>query len=459
VLLAASLQAGSGRRSDYWMLQRLILAAAGLLWLGGAAHAQDVSAGMSPQTSTTQKKAPPDDEWGFRWDDRPSLRLGRGTRVDFRFRLQADVKDSDAPLPEEDDPEASAVDIARRRIGIEGEILNLFDYQVESELSAAGSNWRDVYINYKQFGFAEVLAGKFKLPFSLDENTSSTNLDFVYRSRAAELLAPGRDRGVMAHGRVLDRGVLRYEIGLFEHDGSNARRTSPNERVHADRTTAGRATVQPLRATKSVFSDLSVGAAFTKSMLGEGFPDLRGRTPLDLPFYRPDVWVNGTRRRVGVELRWRPGPYSIKAEYIRLTDERLGESVEDTDLSPLLGTGWYVSGTWAITGENKADGLDRPRRPLLFKDSGFGAVEVAARIENISFRSEAADDVPSDGPRADVVAGNADRIETFGVNWYLNRWFKVQFNLIRETLADPARGPLPGQPTFWSRVVRFQFAM
>jgi phosphate-selective porin OprO and OprP len=442
-------------------MQRLVLTAAGLLWLAGAAHGQDAASVPSPQTVAPQKKAPQSEEWGFRWDDHPSLRLGRGTRIDFRFRLQADVKDSDAPLPEDDDAEASTVDIARRRIGVEGEIVNLFDYEVDRELAVDEGEeaWRDVYINYKQFGFAEVQAGKFKVPFSLDENTSSTNLDLVYRSRAAELLAPGRDRGVMAHGRVLDRGILRYEAGLFEHDGSNARRRTSNDRVHGDRTTAGRVTLQPFRSMTSPLSDLAFGIAFTSSHIDEGFPDLRGRTALDVNFYRPDVWVNGTRRRTGLEFRWRPGPYSIKAEYMKLTDERLGQSVEDTDLSRLFATGWYVSGTWAITGENKADGVDRPRRPLLLKDSGFGAVEVAARIERIEFGSDANGDVPSQGPRADVIAGNADRVETVGVNWYPNRWLKIQFNVIRETIADPERGPLPGQPTFWSRVLRFQFAM
>jgi phosphate-selective porin len=188
--------------------------------------------------------------------------------------------------------------------------------------------------------------------------------------------------------------------------------------------------------------------------LPEGFPALRGRTQLDASFYRPDFWVKGHRRRIGVEARWRPGPFSFKGEYIRLTDERLGQSVEDTDLSALLATGWYISGTWAVTGENKADGLDSPRRPLF--RGGFGALEVAARVERLSFGSVATDGVPSTSPRADVVLGNADRADTIGVNWYANRWIKIQFNLIRERIADQ---PGPCQPDFWSRVVRFQFSL
>ena len=310
-------------------------------------------------------------------------------------------------------------------------------------------------MNYKQYGFAQVQVGKFKVPFSLDENTSPTNLDFVYRSRIAALLAPGRDRGAMVHGRVLRRGVLRYELGAFREDGSNAR-TFDTDRVHGDRTLAGRVLVQPFRSTKSLASDLAIGVAFTTSDLPEGFSDLRGRTELDESFYRPTFLVNGQRRRIGFEARWRPGPFSIKSEYIRLTDERLGQSVDDTDLSPFVAAGWYVSGTWALTGEKKADGLDTPRRPLF--QGGFGAIELAARVERIRFGS--VDDVlASDSPRAEVILGSSDRAYTFGVNWYANRWIKIQANLVRNTIAFPDQSASPSPAAFWSRLVRFQFSM
>ena len=397
-----------------------------------------------------------DGDWGFRWDNRPSLHLGPGTRIDFRVRLQGDLQGTDVELVDGDDVSVSSADIARKRIGIDGEILNIFDYQVEGELGDDNDPWRDVYLNYKQYGFAEVQAGKFKLPFSMDENTSATNLDFVYRSRIAALLAPGRDKGVMAHGRFLRHGILRYEFGLFSEDGSNAR-TFDTDRVHGERTIAGRILAQPFRRRKSIASDLAFGAAFTTSDLPQGVTNLRGRTEFDDSFYHPGFYVNGRRQRVGLEARWRPGPFSIKSEYIRLSDERLGQSVDNGDLDPFVASGYYVSGTWALTGENKADGLDAPRRPLF--QGGFGAVEVGVRMERIRFGSVATNGLPSDAPRAEVILGNAAQIFTLGANWYVNRWIKIQANFVRDSLTFPELGPSPSQPAFWSRIVRFQFSM
>lgn len=388
----------------------------------------------------------------FVWKDHPSLRFGKALRIDFRARFQTDTRRSDAPLTD-DDLDAGTLDLARRRIGVEGQIGKYADFQIERELDDE-EPWRDVYVNYSQFDAVQVQAGKFKLPFSLDETTGATNRDFAYRSRIATQLAPGRDRGVMLHGRLVDR--IEYEAGAFDHDGDNAR-TRSGTRVFAGRTLAVRLAVEPLRPTKSPIDDLHVGVALTTGDVPVGFTGLRGRTALDESFFPSRLYVNGRRRRMGVEFRVRPGPASIKAELIRATEERVGQSVEDGDLSPFVARGWYVSGTYALTGESKDDGLDRPRHPFL--RGGIGAVEMAVRLEQLEFASAGGVGGPSTSPRSDNVQGNSDRALTFGVNWYLNRWIKVQGNIIREAIADPSRGPLPDRPVFWSRVFRLQFVI
>jgi phosphate-selective porin OprO/OprP len=415
-----------------------------------AAQAQQRPEASREEREKKEKKKKRGEEVGFRWKGYPTLQLGEGTHVDFRARVQYDVRPTFADATGN---ESSESDFARRRIAFEGEVLNAVSFQVEAELEGE-NRWRDVYANYQQFTSVQVQGGQFKLPFSMDENTSPTNLDFVYRSLAARLLAPGRDRGVMVHGRLLER-IVRYEAGVFDQDGRNARTRNP-ERVAGGRTLAGRLIAQPFRTTKSIASDFQAGVAFTSSDVEAGSRSLRGLTTFEEPLFDPELYVQGRRQRTGFELRWRPGPFSLKSEYIRVTTERRGQSVEDTDLSPLVATGWYVSGTWAITGENKAAGLTKPRRP--FMRGGFGAFEAAVRLEQLTFGSVATDGVPSFSTRADVVEAASDRVMTIGGSWYLNQWVKVQLNAVREAIARPRRGQ-PVSQAVWSYVTRFQFTM
>ena len=450
-------------RRAWW--GRLLCAAGLLIMSAGHIHAQATEAtpaaaqgkaGENPQPAQSPEK-PADGEEpdskpvGFRWDKGLSLRLGGAGHIDFKARLQGDLQDSEGPTDDGDD---ASFDFARRRVGIEGELFDLIEFQVERELTG-DEPWRDVYVNVRPVTSLQVQGGHFRLPFSLDQNTGSTNLDFVYRSLAARQLAPGRDPGVMVHGRVLRRRLLRYEVGLFSDDGRNAR-TSNTSKVWGGTTLAGRVAVQPWRTMPSVLEDLQVGVAATRSEVPEGIPSLRGEAVLGSVFYDPDTPVLGLRRRTGVEARWRPGPFSLKSEYMRVTTAREEQSLDSTDLSPLLGSGWYVSGTWALTGERKARGLDEPRRPML--QGGIGAVELAIRTEALDFRSTGEGE-PSNSPRADVIPPVADRVFTFGINWYLNRYVKVQANVVRESFSDAQRSPTAGDPVIVSTLLRVQLTI
>lgn len=430
----------------------LFVTTALILLFGRVGFAQQTS----PQAEGVQAAAPAVEEkqgWSLSWENRPVVRYGDLLRVDLRARFIGDVRRSDASL---EDSDTSRFDIGRRRIGISGEIAGVADFQVERELDDTRP-WRDVYLNYRGLDAVQIQAGQFKLPFGLDENTSSANLDFVYRSRAAGL-SPGRDPGVMAHGRA---GVLQYEAGMFAHDGDNARGNG-TVRVSGGRTAAGRLVVQPLRSSTSVFEDLQAGVAYTTSEVSSGISDLRVDTALGQPFFPPAFAVQGARRRAGLEMRWRPGPFSVQSEFIRLTSERRGQSLDESDLSPLTADAWYAQGAWVVTGENKADGADEPRRPLF--GGGIGSVELAARVEAVRVSSRGGA-LPSTGPRAETIPTYRDRVTTLGVSWSPNRWIRVQANLVRDTLSMPLdfaaeEPPANGSASsYWSRVVRFRVSM
>ena len=93
------------------------------------------------------------------------------------------------------------------------------------------------------------------------------------------------------------------------------------------------------------------------------------------------------------------------------------------------------------------------------KRNRLGVVELGARYETLSFGSRGSKGEPSTSARADVVLGNADRAVTAGVNWHINRWFKVQANAVREDIKRPSMGPSPEHAAFWSRVFRVQFTI
>ena len=343
--------------------------------------------------------------------------------------------------------------MGRRRIGVDGEIARAVDFQIEREIERANP-WRDVYANYRPMRGAQIQAGQFKIPFGLEETTGGGNLDFIYRSIVSTRLAPGRDDGVMLHGRV-GRRRLGYEIGIFAHDGENAR-SKGGTRVFGGRTLAGRVTVEPFRRSKSTMSDLQVAVAFTRSPLPEGFPAVRGKSVLGVSFFDSDVWVEGNRRRDGVHVRWRPGPFSVASEYMRVSDDRRGQSQSGTDLPPFLARGWYVSGTWVVAGAAGAASADQPARPLF--QGGFGSIQVAMRLEHLSLGSVPGTDLPSTSPRADVVLGNRETAMTTGATWHPNRWITVEGNLIREAIGAAAVVAVP-HLRVWSRLIRFQLAI
>jgi phosphate-selective porin OprO/OprP len=377
----------------------------------------------------------------------PSLRVGDVFRLDFRVRLQWELREFDPPSIFAGDE----FELRRSRVGIEGHLFQDLEYEVDAELQDDEQPWRDAFVNYRRFRAAEIQAGRFKIPFGREQTTSIFNIDFAQRALASTELTSGREVGGMLHGRF-GGDVLLYETGVFKHDGDYVAR----EGVQAGTTWVGRVVVGPWANGRSVLRRAELGVAATIGELPEGLNGLRGRTLSGYEFWAP-VYVKGRRVRLGVEGGWTPGPVSVQGEYIRVSDERNGQGLGDVDLPDAVAHGWYLGGSWALTGERKAGGIE-PRRPFL--QGGAGAVEVAGRFETLRFGSAGTDgEPPFSNPRAANLLPNRDRILTIGVNWYLNRFGRITVNGMREWIQDPERSPELGLTRFSSYVVRLQFVL
>ena len=402
-----------------------LLSAAALAW-----------AALAPAPALAQ-------ESGVIWDNRPTFVLGEKSRIEIHARLQSDYL-----VRNEADPDAATLSVEdrlslpRKRVGIEGVLFDRVSFQVEGEVGD-DNPWRDVYADVKVHRALRVRAGRFKVPFSLEQLTSGTDLDFIARAAAVSDLSPSRDIGVMVHGRLADKAI-KYEAGVFEVDA-----TARLWAAGAIRTLAGRVTIAPLADGKSRGSDaLEISAALLRSDLPEGRRSPNGHLVMGDTFFRP-MFVNGTRTRLGASVAWNGTRASVRGELIRSLDTRRGQAIDDGDLSDLVSTGGYVAAIWHLTA---GDGRRWGHAPLR-------GLDLTGRFDRLSFGSASQSGDAFLNPRADRVAPIGKDAVTAGVNWYVNRWVKVQVNTVREQLVDPLALLPIGTTPLWSTVVRFQVAM
>jgi phosphate-selective porin len=377
---------------------------------------------------------------GVRWDD-DSVRFGDSVRLEPRVRLQGDVLLWNDLGPIED-----RFSWGSRRLGVNGELFDRVQFQVERAFQDDDDDdtvWRDVYADVRIKRAFQVRGGRFKLPFSLERNTSRDDLDFVQRATAVRAISPARDTGVMVHGRVANRAV-EYEVGVFQHADGFDLTDDPNSWSSLGSTLAGRVTVEPIRDRKDgATRDLHFGAALVRNTMPEGLNSRVGRL-FDDERFTERMYVNGQRTRLGAEGVWQGRRATIKGELLQLSDQRLQQAVTGEDLSDLVMRGGYVTAVVRVFGESGNNGP---------------SVDVAARFDRLTLGSANDTDEPFTNPRADHVAPLAKNTWTFGANWQVHRWVRVQGNLLREALVDilGVRDVTP-EPR-WTAVVRFQFSL
>ena len=395
-----------------------------------------------------------DDKRGFVWDDRPTIVFAEDVNLELKGRTLLEWRAFDPDIGED------SFHLRTARIGVQGKLTRHFDWEIEREITedevgkVIFGEWKDVYGEWNTFDAMSVRGGRFKMPFGLETTTGVSDLDFAYRALGSTEIAPSRDRGVMVFG---DLGRFGYEAGVFDDDGDNAESNEPQfiqegedlENVgpsFAIRLTGDVLRLLPVGRLRSA----NLGIAYTNSDVPEGLNSLRGESVWGGHFFER-VYVKGRRQRFGTQFEWTPGPASLKAEWMQSREQRLEQSNRNEDLSDLIATAWYVTGTWFLTGEDK-DANINVKRPLL--KGGPGAIELAVRYERMGFKSGTDTGTAFTNPRADNQVPNSDSVFTTGINWTTSKWTRVIVNAIHEDFEDVNRTPLPGTTSFWSGVVR-----
>jgi len=399
----------------------------------------------------------------------------RNKKADFELKLagytQLDFRSFPGWQVEEKTHRNDRFDIRRLRLGLDGQWKKLswdFIYELAGPTqdlvrnldpgTSEAAQLKNLYVEYEFSKRFALRVGHTKPPVSHEFLTSASRTDFVERSLLSNALAPDRDWGVLAMGKLAKR--LDYSVGVFRGDGSR----SDNR---AGTTVAARLVLETVKG-------LDVGGSFSHGEV-EAEPDtgdldpspkgFLGRSPSFWRFYERK-FVEGRRLRWGADSQYFRGPVGLKGEFLQGREQRKRQGSVFQDLAEEVGSGWSATASWVVTGEKKDRSL-KPKRPLT--KGGPGLIELIARYESLRFD----DTGPSTGfegagNRANNLRPAQDRIMWAGLSWWPSEWMRFQANATFERYLDALLAPEPpgarfvtgtpkGRGTYTSLFARVQF--
>lgn len=199
--------------------------------------------------------------------------------------------------------------IPRARLTLSGELLKNVRFKIQVD-AVKNPILIDAQVDVQFKPYLGLRFGQYYVPFSLENNTSDSELDTILRSQVVSALSPsrdigssGRDIGVMFTGRY---SIAEYYLGVFNGAGANKLDTNEAKDV------AARVILHPT-------SSLAVGGSL-----------YRGRhNPVQ---NLPDI----SRTRAGIEAAFNLGPWSLTGEFISGKDDLVSRS------------GWYLQGGYFV---------------------------------------------------------------------------------------------------------------
>jgi phosphate-selective porin OprO and OprP len=316
----------------------------------------------------------------------------------------------------------------------EGTVYNKYDLRVMLDFgsgttSSTGNNGflQDAYVNARFLPEFQLQLGKFKEPVGLERLRSGSNLMFVERGYPTQLV-PNRDVGIQVHGDLFDK-TLRYEAGVFNGvaDGGSA----DIETTDDEKDVALRLFAHPFqKAERRFLNGFGFGIAGT---YGEKTGPVRGfLTPGQQRFFSyrsgvgtaasPNVIADGEHWRLTPQFYYYWGPLGIFGEYAISDQEFLVQS-GGSQREKARHTAWQVAASYFVTGEENSWKAVAPRRNLSPANSGWGALEVIARVGQFTL-----DD--SIFPVLANPEASAHEATSWGVglNWHLNKHVKLSLN-------------------------------
>lgn len=345
-----------------------------------AVQAQDVSADSD---GITIKSASGDSEF----------------QIGGRLHLDSVHFDDDVTLFEDQ------TDIRRARLYFSAKFGDDWKLMVDRDIGGTSRGWKNLWLSYKGFDNLTLKVGQMIAPVGMEEMMSSNDLLFMERGLTSAL-APGFLRGIQGSYARDDWSAT---LGYF----GNAQNVGFGKSSATGNSVIGRVTYSPFHSRKNALHlglsyerrNLDTGSAFR--ILSSPEAGLTTTSLLDTG----NLTDVENLSRMGLEGAWIRGPFTAQAEYISMDVSRPAFSDLEFD-------GWYVQAGYMLTGESHRYSVSRGNLGEVRPQRKWGAVELAIRHSALDLQ---------DG----TVTGGKQEDNSFGVNWYIGRNFRLMGNYTR----------------------------
>ena len=342
----------------------------------------------------------------------------------------------------------SGTDFRRARLGFDGRVFGAFEYNVLTEFGGTGEedagHIQELWVQYSGLRPFHLRIGAFAPFIGLEDANSTNGLPFLERPASSDLarnVAGGDYREAAQLVANTGRWFLSAAVTGRTFGTVNSTASGVSQPYDSQLGAVGRAAIIPFKG-KDWLLHVGVHGSWVARPADAGGPDASlssARYPVEFRI-QPELRVDATRLidtgaidarhafTAGAELAAQKGPVYLQAEYESLGIERRDRTLADPHFS-----GWYVEGSWMLTGEKRAYNygnyaFDGPAIAHNFnpKAGSWGAWELAARYSrsDLDFHPGA----PGRPAPADGVRGGDQSITSVGLNWYLNPVIRFMFD-------------------------------
>jgi len=337
----------------------------------------------------------------------------------------------------------TGTEIRRFRMEFAGQFYNDWRFKLQPDFADEQVRLKDAFVQYTGFDWGTWTLGQSKQPYSLQQMMSSNDMPFMERSLEYAWTDVSVNRAI----------GLRYDTyghnwtaaaGIY---GDTATRQAESAADDEGWGASGRVTWTPWYKPGEL---IHVGASAAYRVPQQADKTVRYRIrPTHIDHFFPID--TGTIANIDDEVFFDAeaagayGAFSFESEYNVAYLQRTGAGIEDAKFD-----GWHFDVMYSLTGESRAAAYDP--RDAVFKRltpnrnfdlaGGWGAWELKGRISQVNM----------DKLGTTNQHGGRETAATFGVNWYLNPWFRLMLDYthvidIDLGTAGSSRALLEGDPS------------